>query len=366
MSFLEKFFGQKEKQEQQPLASYQTFWDWFKQNEKTFHDAIKNDRDVEGVFFEKLSAQLNKLRAGYYFLAGMLDPDTVELIFTAEGAIENIAFVEDLVAAAPAINGWRFTALKSPGNIDTTSIKMEHYTFDKNNIHFYSNENPDLPDEIDISIVHDEFNESNRNIVANGVYIFLDNFLGELNLATTIDNIAFVEKANATEELVPIEKLKDFLIWRQKEFIEKYDTVSHNAEDDNYSVLEATLSSGNKLLAVINRGILTWNSKASHPWVATVEIKFNGSNNNGMPDRETADMLNDIEDEILKDLKSADGYINIGRQTAESVREIFFVCKEFRLPSRVLDKIQRDFAGRYEIRYSIYKDKYWQSFKQFS
>ena len=40
-------------------------------------------------------------------------------------------------------------------------------------------------------------------------------------------------KAKIKKELIPIEKLKDFLIWRQKEFIEKYEGTRRNTIDDN-------------------------------------------------------------------------------------------------------------------------------------
>ena len=38
---------------------------------------------------------------------------------------------------------------------------------------------------------------------------------------------------------------------------------------------------------------------------------------------------------IVEELKDFEGYLNIGRQTADSVREIYFACKEFRKPSKV-------------------------------
>ena len=39
------------------------------------------------------------------------------------------------------------------------------------------------------------------------------------------------------KELIPISKLKDFLTWREKEFIEKYEGTRHNTENDSYALL---------------------------------------------------------------------------------------------------------------------------------
>ncbi|TEW69538.1 DUF695 domain-containing protein [Mucilaginibacter phyllosphaerae] len=361
MSFFKNIFKQKEA----PITSYETFWDWFRQHENTFYKVVKEQGNIEKVFFDKLSVKLKELKDGYFYLTGMLNDETVELVFTADGAIENIVFVEELVSSAPKIDNWVFTALKPALSIDNVSIKMNNYMFTKNNINFYAEENENFPDEININIVHDDLDEANREAIVHGSYIFLDNFLGELNFATTIDNISFVDKNKASADLIPIEKLKDFLIWRQKEFVEKYDSSNRNTQEDNYSLLEGTLVNGNKLLAAINTGLLKWDSKASHPWIATIEIKYNGLSTNGMPDNKTSVLLNGIEDEILNDLEDIKGYLNIGRQTSEGVREIHFACKDFRLPSKTFHKIKQKYSSQSPISYRIYKDKYWRSFNQF-
>jgi hypothetical protein len=47
---------------------------------------------------------------------------------------------------------------------------------------FYSNEHAKYPDEIDITIVHKDFNEENKTIITSGTFIFLDNYLGNWTL----------------------------------------------------------------------------------------------------------------------------------------------------------------------------------------
>jgi hypothetical protein len=362
MSILKNIFGSKD----EPIKSYGDFWKWFEQNEKKFFRVVKEHGNIEKDFFNKLSPRLSELKDGFFYLTGMLDDNIAELVLTADGVIENFVFVEELVGAAPMMKGWKFTAHKPALNAADVNIEMAGYKFNKENLHFYSNDHSGFPDVIDITIVHNDLNEKNKDAVENGTYIFLDNFLGELNFATMIDDLNIIEKNKAQKELIPVEKLKDFLIWRETEFIEKYDGVRHNIEKDNYSVLKAKLESGNPLLAVVNTDLLQWDSKASHPWILNVEIKYDGSTNAGMPESDTLRLLEEIEDEISGQLKDSDGYLNIGRQTAESVREIYFACKDFRKPSKVLCGIQQKHSGKLDLGYSIYKDKYWQSFNRFS
>ena len=82
-----------------------------------------------------------------------------------------------------------------------------------------------------------------------------------------------------------------------------------------------------------------------------------------MPDKETYQLLNDLEEEITAELKDADGYLSVGRQTANGNREVYFTCKEFRKPSKVLNQLQK--IHDVEISHTIFKDKYWQSLERF-
>ncbi|WPU98581.1 DUF695 domain-containing protein [Mucilaginibacter sp. cycad4] len=361
MDFLKNIFRKKET----PISTYQEFWDWFINHEKVFFNTVKGRQNIDKDFFEKLSPKLNELKNGIFYLTGMLNDNTADLILTPDGNINNIAFVEELVGAAPRLANWKFTALKPASDIKNTYIEMGGYRFDDQNISFYSNDNTTYPDEIDITVVHNDLNEQNRNEIINGVYIFIDNFIGELNFITTIDEITVVGRDDAKSELVPISKLKDFLTWRQAEFIEKYEHITRDISEDNYSLLEATLKSGNAMLATINTGLLYWDNKVSHPWIVNVEIKYNGSKNNGMPDQKTYKLLDAIEEEIFAALPDTDGYLNIGRQTADGLRVIFIACKDFRKPSLLLYKLKQKFQAVIDIDYNIYKDKYWQSFNRF-
>ena len=80
---------------------------------------------------------------------------------------------------------------------------MAGYKFSYENISFYSNDLADYPDEIDIAIVHNEYSDENKLQITHGVYIFLDNCLGELNFLNTIDNLSVCGKEAAKKELIP-------------------------------------------------------------------------------------------------------------------------------------------------------------------
>jgi hypothetical protein len=362
MSFLKNLFRRKE----DPITSYTEFWTWFQLNESTFFNTVKDRARIEKDFFNKLSPKLDELTDGLFFVTGMYDDNTAELIFTPEGNAKKIIFVEELVQAAPELPGWKFTACKPALDVLDVKIKMDGYVFEKDNLWFYSNDHPDYPDEIDITIVYRDFYYLDETTIVNGTHIFLDNFLGELNAVSIIDNIKVIAKEAAEKELVPIDKLKDFLDWRQKEFLEKYEGQRHETEHDSHSCLEATLKSGKPLIAIVNSTLLNWDAKASHPWIMAYETKYYGKNNNGMPDNETYQLMTAFEEEVLAELKDAEGYLNIARETANNKREVYYACKDFRKPSKVLHQlIEKHNGGRLNITFDIYKDKYWKTVERF-
>jgi hypothetical protein len=362
MSFLKNIFGKKD----EPIKNYSDFWNWFQLNGNDFFKVVKNGQNIEKDFFNKLSPKLEELKEGYFFLTGMFDDKTAELVLTADGDTKNIVFVEELVECAPQISGWKFIALKPPLSMEDISIEMSGLKFNSENLFFYSNDLPNYPDEIDICIIHNDINDENIEEISNGTYIFLDNCLGELDFLNIIDNLQVIRESDAEKELIPITKLKDFLIWRQKEFIEKYDGVRYDTENDAYNILEANLESGNKLLATVNSNLLDWNGKSSHPWLAVITFKFDGNQTNGMPNNKDYEYLGNIEEELMISLKDKDGYLNVGRQTSENEREVYFACKDFRKPSKIFYETQQAHGNNFDIEYDIYKDKYWQTLEKFN
>ena len=177
-----------------PISTYADFWDWFAKNERAFANVVKKQGNIEIDFFDEVTPKLDHLRSGIFTLTGMLDENTVELVLTPDGVIENIVFIEELVDSAPAIPGWKFTALKPAMDRESFSVSMANHKFSTENILFYPTQDNIYPDEIDISFSHKDLNDSNRTEIIGGCLIFLDNYLGELTFLTMIDSWKFVKE----------------------------------------------------------------------------------------------------------------------------------------------------------------------------
>jgi hypothetical protein len=77
------------------------------------------------------------------------------------------------------------------------------------------------------------------------------------------------------------------------------------------------------------------------------------------------ELMNEFEEKLIAELPDTDGYLNIGRETHNSKRTIFFACKEFRKASKVSYKFIEEYADRLDASYTIYKDKYWMTLNKF-
>ena len=118
----------------------------------------------------------------------------------------------------------------------------------------------------------------------------------------------------------------------------------------------------------MNTDILRWGNKASYPWIIKLKMEYDGTANNGMPDNQVSGMMDDLEDEIGNFMRESEGYINIGRETGNGSRTIYFACIEFRNPPRILDRIGRSIKPEADFTYDyeIYKDKYWRCLSRYA
>ena len=361
MGFFKKLFGGKNKV---VVTDYASFWNWFAEHANAFFPIVKNHEDVEEKFLEKVIPVLKQINEQFFCLVGMQNDGTAEMVVTVDGDIKSIVFAEEIIAAAPSLEKWKFTALKPAIGFDM-SVNLDSLKFDKDNISFLNNEDPEYPDEIDLTFVHKDFSEDHKRSIANGCFIFLDNALGELNTVMLIDNFSIDAAPPEKDKLIPISKLSEFLHWREKEFVAKYKGVRYDTENDNYTSMEGHDQNDLPMLAILNQTLMEWDAKPSHPWMMTIEIKYDGKNNNGMPTGEVYALMSEFEEQLEKQLTDGDGYLDLGRETYNSTRTSYFACKEFRKASADTNELIKQYQGRLDIDYSIYKDKYWRTMNKF-
>lgn len=365
MKFIKNIFSKKKEQQltSKSQITIVEFWNWFMENQSRFHRAVKEQNNIQFEFINPVFNKLNQIKEGAFLLTGMMDENKAEIVFTAEGNLLNFPYISEIVDSSPELENWQFTAFKPSMDFPDFGINMGTKSFSTDNIKFYPNIDSNYPDQIDIKLVFtEEYGEEEKELIENGTFIFVENYLGELKLATQVDKISVEHHIDTSEELNPVSKLNEYINWREKEFEEKYIGTVHNSDESNYSSLE--WDKGDKgIIGVVNSDLIRWDKKASHPWIMVITIEFDENENNGMPNQEALQTYYQFEDKLRELLPDKDGYVHVAQTTGLGKREIYYANKEFVKPIQILDQMKNKVNFKYSI--EAFKDKYWQSMKHF-
>ena len=365
MNFLKKLLTKKTS-----ASADRPLWEWFLENEPTLFNVVKSkdSRQVNDRFLKAVMPRLQAVCDTLYCEVGMFDETRAELVISAQGDVKSFVFAEELVAAAPDLTRWKFTALKPPLGFHNNSIHINGYVFNCQNISFSYDDDPGYPDEIRLSFVYNDITEENRNIVTQGVFLLLETVLGERDCATLIDHVTVKGPSPENQSLIPMEKLIDFLNWKEKEFVERYQDVRHATESDNYSGLEGEDAQGLPSIGVVNHDLLHWDGKASHPWMMVIEIDYTKTKSvisKGMPDEKHYQSMCRLEEELTRLLTDSAGYLTLGRETYKGKTTLYMACKEYRIASKTTHDLLQTHKALLAGSYNIYKDKYWRTMEKF-
>ncbi|SEI71278.1 Family of unknown function [Myroides marinus] len=353
MGFFDKIFGKNVKESNlvELEAQYGVFWDWFKSNEAEFKKTIEtHDRVVED-FIDIVGPKLKEINKDFNMLTGMGKDGVGELIITPDGRVRALPFIEDFISSAPSIEGWRFISCKP--STKGIGLNMGDFVLNEDTISFIPIHTEGYPDYIHLRFIIKECTPENEEELGNALFIFLDNYLGEMETMTMIDYLEVKGEESIDGELVPMSKLSDYLRYREAEFVEKYDGVKHNSDNDSYSILEGNNNNA-PLIAVVNTSFLNWEQKMSYPWVVKMSIQYQG-NENGMPSKSDVAVMDEIEDLVVESA----GVNSVARETGSNERTLFFATRDYKNASREVQKTISLFTDKFDIDYTIYRDKYW-------
>ena len=349
--------------EPKPSNTVTEFWKWFQENENHFREIYKDP--TEGLsFIEDIMEQLKPVNPWLKAMAGQYGDDTFELVITTDGDIAFFSKAYELINAAPPITGWVFNALKPAMGFENIRINMYGREFSGNTVQFYPILDEAHPDEVTIMLTHQDYNEEDDEQFQTGGMILLENGLGELATATKIDGFETgpVPQGGAGD-LIPLTKLPDYLNWREKEFVEKYELQGGALPEESFSYMEAKDTEGRPMMAVMNQAYVDWDFKPAYPWLVIVELTFQSANN-GLPNEQQLQEIEQIEEELLK-LLPEKRMIHLGHRIYDNTWRIFNYANDFMNVSRIiLDYIDKN-TSPYTIVLDIEKDKYWQTIEQF-
>ena len=199
------------------------------------------------------------------------------------------------------------------------------------------------------------------------MYVYLDNLLGEWVAVTQIDQMQIINQQQlpANQTLQPMAELAPYLHRRHEAWQKAYGGVYYNSDQDEFASFEGEADNGQLIVGIIDSTLLAWPHKPSHPWMLTLRIAYDSSGLNGMPSKQIYQRMEAFEDALMAELPEHEGYLNVGRETGDDIRYIYFACKQFVQATRVLERLMPQFSQEMDISYDVFQDKYWQSLQRF-
>lgn len=363
--FLKKLFSKKKKKPTHWTA--EQFWIWFVAKQDGFYKRIKKSDDETPIVLDEILEEVQKFHSGIYGLIGFYEPNVLEFVFTSDGEIKNFVFIDELVAKAPKLSNWKFTRLKPKITHFDPAIHTNDLVFSKEKLSFYTVDDPEYPDEIDIVLLHEDYvKEEDHRAVMNGCLLYLDNCLGELDFATKIDYIDLKRKEEMPKgtETIPIEKLSDYVLWREKEFLQRYEsTDTPLPENEKSNLLEAEVD-GYPLFAVVSTCWREWPYKPFYCWAVKLVIHYKGQEN-GLPSKEQLELIQEYESRFIDSLSFLP-ICHVGRTTHQHESTVYLYTNEYNQVSRSISQFLADTASEsFEVTYHIYRDKYWRNVGRF-
>jgi hypothetical protein len=166
---------------------YQDFWNWFIINLDRIEQGVEEAK--VDVIIGEIENQIKKVDPELVFEIGY-SPDSgkKEFVISADGIFASVDSVKNLVYFAPKIKNWKVVAFRQPMNIP--EINLEGLALKIDDIYFV--EHFDFEEQkLDLDLFIKDFDETDNRFVG-GVFIALDNTLGEYNVITRVGQIEFL------------------------------------------------------------------------------------------------------------------------------------------------------------------------------
>jgi hypothetical protein len=162
------------------MATENDFWQWFVKHQSSIEAFDEHNQHI----LDELLVQLHNYNDQLYL---ELSTNTVEneLVITAEGDPAQFDSVRQLVAKAPALKNWTFTAFMPAMGFDFIST-YEGVDYDPDHLWFMPLENESDPSAFGIRVGIKDFDEKAHQHSEAAIWIILNTALGELACAEDI------------------------------------------------------------------------------------------------------------------------------------------------------------------------------------
>lgn len=169
---------------------------------------------AEDPIYDRLQEQLHHVDPGLFIELSAVS-DERELVITADGNPELFALADEVVAAAPRLQGWTILALKPrlgfPESVtwEGVSVNIADVVFDPIT--------PEDSDELVLQLFVPGISEQEVDSAHNALLRALDHALGEREFAASVQYTEVIPLNGSGDDYIPLLKLEEFLKWHNKQ-----------------------------------------------------------------------------------------------------------------------------------------------------
>jgi hypothetical protein len=285
------------------------FWNWFerhKDEEPTALISSVNER-LKQVSFG-LSAELS------------VSKNPRELILTPQGIKQFFTDAYALVEQAPIIDGWKLVPTKQASSVEH-EFKMGNVKISPSEVTFMPLNADEHPEDVAIRLYHKDYvpeEGEQQNAVITGLYLLLDNLLGEESSTFDFQYIDFDDMPHPKEKDYPLSELASFV--QHKKSIRKISGQKFPKED--ITLLEGKVEDLPTLL-VINQGLKYYEFTKDFPFLFRLTLELRNAGENGLPTGNT-DEIYTVEDVIYKEIYKEEKGHFLATETYNGKRELFY------------------------------------------
>ncbi|MCC6485192.1 MAG: hypothetical protein IT209_10135 [Armatimonadetes bacterium] len=155
------------------------FWDWFQEN----CSLLGSVRTGQEPVYAQLITQIRRVHEGLLCEFSVHSDQEAQMVISAGGDPDVFPAVERLVAVAPDIPGWKITAFRQRRSMDDVNLRIEDTAVKQTDLWYSSEPHANL---LGLNIYVRGLKDSNVDVLANAVFLFLDYTLGEYDATTRV------------------------------------------------------------------------------------------------------------------------------------------------------------------------------------
>lgn len=323
------------------------FWRWWRGAADGLAKAFDSGAGLSDAQIDDISQHV-KAMGDLAWETGPGQASRHHFALSAEGDAELRVFTQRWLARAPAkSDAWEFFAARQPGASEGWSVTFGDRTFSFDDFRVRITRDEDR-ERLDVECYHPQFGELDDDTCYRPLFIALDNVLGEDGV------VRWVGAVDISRE--PLAQGASLFALR-----DEVAAVAQEWKSDRTWLIEGKTEDGNPLLAVVNPSLKRLDYLLhDHHYELSLELVDVGEN--GLPDGEENQDLNEFEDELLAELGHA--AVWIGHETYEGKRVIHFHADS----SAAVQKKVEDFVtldGRWECELAVTYDPAWEILRKY-